>query len=161
MSVFQEVNSMDLKVHNSFNTKLNSLANPIRKSSLAGKSGADTSQTLGINNHYAYSCKLDNQPKLIKGNKLDPVAKHFRKGFQHDHYAYSNEQDNKSELIKGKKMDPEANPFGKSFEPQLLAETKSGHGGVNSPENVHVALLMKDLSYPFKEIKDQCFIVAT
>ena len=36
-------NNMDLKVYNLCNTELNSLANPMRKSSLAGKSGADTS----------------------------------------------------------------------------------------------------------------------
>ena len=45
-------------------------------------------------------------------------------------------------------------PIGKSLEPQLLAETKSEHDEVNSPENVHVALQMKDLSYPFQEIQD-------
>ena len=30
-------------------------------------------------------------------------------------------------------------PIGKSLEPQLLAETKSEHDEVNSPEHVHVA----------------------
>ena len=55
MSVFQEVNNMDLKVHNLCNIELKLLASPIRKCSLAAKSGADTSQTLGINDHYTYS----------------------------------------------------------------------------------------------------------
>ena len=65
-------------MHNLCNTELSSLANPIRESSLAEKSGTDTSQTVGINDHYAHSCKSDNQPKLIK---MDPVAKPFRKSF--------------------------------------------------------------------------------
>ena len=62
-------------MHNLCNTEFSSLANPIRGSSLAGKSGTDTSQTVGIN---AHSCKSDNQPKLIK---MDPVANLLEKAF--------------------------------------------------------------------------------
>ena len=50
---------------------------------------------------------------------MDPVAKPFRKSFQHDHYAYSSEQGNQSELIKSHKMDPVANPIRKILSPNF------------------------------------------
>ena len=79
MTVFEEVNNGDLKVHNLCNSEMDPVANPIRKSSLMRKSEACVSNIIDNHNQCLGKAKPNNQPVLIKSNKTDLVANPIRK----------------------------------------------------------------------------------
>ena len=90
---------MDLNVHNLCNTKLDLVANPIRKSLLLRKREADISHIIDSHNHCVHNTEPNNQSVLIKGNCFEPG--------------------NQSVLIKGNKTDSVANLIRKSLGLQI------------------------------------------
>ena len=87
MAVFEEVNKGSLKVHNLCNSEMDPVLNPIRKSPLLRKSKAYVSKVIDKHNQCLDKAKLNNQPVLIKGNKIDSVANPTRKSKRSERLA--------------------------------------------------------------------------